>query len=49
MGTDKKPCQGKSVQTKPCNMQPCEPLKQNDDSTVMLPMIVKTMRVSSRP
>jgi len=30
-------------------MQPCEPLKPTDDSTEMLPLIVKSMRVTTRP
>lgn len=30
-------------------MQPCEPLKPNDETTEILPMIVKTLRVSQRP
>lgn len=49
LGSDKKPCVGKAVQTKPCNMQACEPLRPNDETTEVLPMIVKTVKASSRP
>jgi len=40
---------GKAVQTKPCNLQACEPLRPNDETTEVLPMIVKTVKASSRP
>jgi hypothetical protein len=41
-GTLGKPCVGKSVQTKVCNLQPCTPLNPNDHDTTILPMIMKT-------
>ena len=49
LGLDKKPCQGKAVQTKPCNLHACPAVGPSKDDAVVLPLIVKSMRASSRP